>query len=133
MPYPFSDLVATPDLQRMLDTFESASGISTQIMDMDGEIIVASSSRSLWHEFPPETLQARQRPGKNTFHSNEETTQRDEAFGGLLQYSRVIRIEDGELGTLVLGPVFHTQPLEATFHKLAQEFGFGATKYLETL
>jgi signal transduction histidine kinase len=119
----------------MLDTFESASGISTQIMAMDGEIIVASSSRSLWHEFPPETLPARQRAGENTFHShsNEETTQRDEPFGGLLQYSRVIRLEDGEIGTLVLGPVFHTQPLEATFHQLAQEFGFEATKYLEAL
>lgn len=133
MPYPFSDLVSTPDLQRMLDTFESASGLSTQIMDMDGEIIVASSSRNLWHEFHPELLQARQRTGEDSFQRNEETAQRDEPFGGLLQYFRAIRIEDGKIGTLVLGPVFHAQPTEATFHQLAQEFGVAATKYLEAL
>jgi signal transduction histidine kinase len=134
MPSPFSDLVTTPDVQRMLDTLESASGISTQIMDLDGEIIVASSGSNLWHEFHRETLQARQRAGENSFWRNEESTQRDEPFSGLLRYSRVIRIQDGEIGTLLLGPVFHAQPGKVTYHQLAEhESGFGASKYLEAL
>jgi signal transduction histidine kinase len=133
MQYPFSDLVATPDIQRTLDTFESASGISTQIMDMDGEIIVSSSGWSLWHEFQPESLRTRQHVGEISFQGNEKSTQRDESRGGLFQYSRVIRMEERELGTLILGPFFHTQPDETAFAQLVQESGLNETGYLEAL
>src|SRR5688572_25100539 len=114
MRYPLFDLVAIPDIQRMLDTFESGSGISTEIIGMDGEIIVASSSRKMWHEFHPDFIQTRQR---------------DDPLSGLIQYSRAIRVEDRELGTLFLGPVFHTQPDDETFRQLAQKFGLAETVY----
>src|SRR5688572_161812 len=104
MQYPFFDLIAIPDIQRMLDTFESGSGISTEIIGMDGEIIVASSSRSMWHEFHPDSIQTRQRAGETSLHGNEKSAQRDDLLSGLIQYSRAIRVEDRELGTLFLGP-----------------------------
>jgi signal transduction histidine kinase len=133
MQYLFSDLVAIPDIQRTLDTFESASGISTQIMDMDGEIVVSSSGWSLWHEFHPETLQARQHVGEISFQSNEKSTQRAEPFSRLFQYSRVIRMEDWGIGTLVLGPLFRAPPNEAALRQLMQDSGLAETKYLEAL
>ena len=133
MQYPFIDLVATPDLQRILDNFESASGISTQVMDKDGEIIVASSSRNLWHEVYPKALQSRQRAVEIPFQSNQKSTQRDEPLSGLFQYSRAIRIEGEEVGTLLLGPVFHSQPDEETFRQLVQEFGFHETAVPENV
>ncbi|MCL4269902.1 MAG: PocR ligand-binding domain-containing protein [Anaerolineales bacterium] len=133
MQYPFSDLFATPDLQRMLDNFESTSGISTQVMDMDGEIIVTTSSRSLWDEFHPEALQFRQHTVEIFFQGNEKSTQRDESLSGLFQYSHTIRIEDEDVGSLLLGPVFHSQPDKETFRQLLKEFGFHETAVSENV
>jgi nitrate/nitrite-specific signal transduction histidine kinase len=133
MQYPFSDMVAIPDIQRMLDTFESGSGISTEIKDMDGQIIVASSSRNMWHEFHLGTLQSSQSAGEISFESNKKSLWHDKPIGGLFQYARAIRIEDREIGTLFLGPVLHAQPDEDTFRQLVQEFGFEETAYLVKL
>ncbi|HSJ86902.1 MAG TPA: PocR ligand-binding domain-containing protein, partial [Anaerolineales bacterium] len=131
MHYPFSDLVAILDIQRMLDTFESGSGISTQIMDMDGEIIVASPSRNMWHEFHPDSIRFRQNAGEASFHVNAKSTQRDEPISGLFQYARAIQVEDREVGTLFLGPLIHAQPDQETFRELAQRFGFEETANFE--
>ena len=133
MQYSFSDLVAIPDIQQMLDTFESGSEISTQIVDMDGQIIVASSTRNLWHEFHPDTIQSGQRVGEISSQSNAKPTQRDEPISGLFQYAGAIRVEDREIGTLFLGPVFHAQPDQETLRRLAQRFGFDETACLEKL
>ena len=123
MQYPFSDMVAIPDIQRMLDTFESGSGISTEIKDMDGQIIVASSSRNMWHEIHPDTLRSSQ--------SNEKSSWHDELISGLFQYARAIRVEGQEIGTIFLGPILHTQPDEEIIRQLAQEFDFDQTTDLE--
>jgi two-component sensor histidine kinase/PAS domain-containing protein len=131
MPYTLSDLIAIPDIQRTLDTFESGSGISTEIVGMDGEIIVASSSRNMWHEFHPESSQSIQSAGATSFQGNEKSTRRDELLNGLIQYSRAIRVEDRELGTLFLGPVFDTQPDDETFRQLAKKFGLDEKVYLD--
>ena len=123
MQYPFSNMVAIPDIQRMLDTFESSSGVPAEIKDVDGQIIVASLSRNMWHEFHPDILLSRQ--------SNEKSSWRDEPIRGFFQYARTIRVEDWEIGTLFLGPVFHTQPDEEIIRQLAQEFDFDQTTELE--
>ena len=133
MQYPFFYLIAIPDIQRMLDTFESGSGISTEITGRDGEIIVASSSRKMWHEFHPDFIQTRQHAGETSLDGNEESAQRDDLLSGLIQYSRAIRVEDRELGTLFLGPVFHTQLDDETFRQLAQKFGLDETVYSDKL
>ena len=97
---------------------------------MDGEIIVASSSRKMWHEFHPDFIQTRQRAGETSLDGNEKSAQRDDPLSGLIQYSRAIRVEDRELGTLFLGPVFHTQPDDETFRQLTQKFGLDEKRYL---
>jgi signal transduction histidine kinase/PAS domain-containing protein len=122
---PFSDLVVIPDIQRILDTFQSASGISVEITDMDGQIIAASSSQNMWHEFHPDTLLSRQH--------HEKSSRRDEPIKGLFQYARAIRIEDREIGIIFLGPVLHAHPDKDTLRQLVQKFGFDETAYLEKL
>src|SRR5688500_123957 len=131
MQYSFSDMVTIPHIQRMLDTFESGSGVSTEIMDMDGQIIVASSARSMWRELHPDTLQSRQSAGKILFQNRERSTPRDELLKGLFQYARAIHVEGRQVGTILLGPVFHAQPDEDTFRRLAQEFGVDETAFME--
>jgi signal transduction histidine kinase/ligand-binding sensor protein len=131
MRYPFSDLVATPDIQRMLDSFESGSGVSTEIVGIDGEIIVASPSRNLWRELHPDSIRSRQSAGETSFQVDEKSIQRDEPITGLFQYARAIRVEDREIGSLFLGPVFHAQPDQETFRQVARRFGFDETAYFE--
>jgi PAS domain S-box-containing protein len=131
MQYLLSDLIAIPDIQRMLDTFESGSGIATEIRGMHGEIIVASSSRKRWHEVHPDILRFRQSVVEISVQSNEKSGQRDDPLSGLIQYSGAIRVEDRELGTLFLGPVFHTQPDDETFRQLAKKFGLDEKVYLD--
>ena len=116
MQYPLSDLVAIPDIQQMLDTFESGSGISTKIMGLDGEIMVASSGRNMWQEFHPDSIETRQTGDETSFQDNEQSTGRDELLNGLFEYARVIQVGDREIGTLFLGPVFHTQPDDETVY-----------------
>ena len=116
MQYPLSDLVAIPDIQQMLDTFESGSGISTKIMGLDGEIMVASSGRNMWQEFHPDSIETRQTGDETSFQDNEQSTGRDELLNGLFEYARAIQVEDREIGTLFLGPVFHTQPDDETVY-----------------
>jgi nitrate/nitrite-specific signal transduction histidine kinase len=133
MQYPFSAMVTIPDIQRMLDTFESGSGISTEIKDVDGQIIVASSGRNVWHEFHPDTLRSSQSAAEISFEGNKKSSWYNEPIMGLFQYARAIRIEDREIGTLFLGPVLHAQPDEDILRQLVQEFGFEETAYLVKL
>ena len=126
MQYSFSDFVAIPDIQQLLIHFQSSSGIETEIIDIDGQFIV-SSSRNTWHEFHPE--------GNGELYSpiKENLSRRVEPISGFFKYARAIRIEDREIGTLFLGPVFHAQPNEDTLHQLAREFDFDETTYLENV
>jgi signal transduction histidine kinase len=110
MQYSLSDLIAIPDIQQMLDTFESGSGISTKIMGLDGEIMVASSGRNMWQEFHPDSIQTRESADETSFQDHEQSIGRDELLNGLFEYARAIQVEDREIGTLFLGPVFQTQP-----------------------
>ena len=131
MQYPFFDLVAIPDIRRMLDTFESGSGISTEIRDMDGEIIVASSGRNMWHEFHSVSTQSRQSAGETSFQGNQKSIRRDGLLNALVQYAHAFHSEDEKIGTLFLGPVFHAHPDENAIRQLAQEFDSDETTFLE--
>src|SRR5688500_4117726 len=102
MQYSFSDLVEIPDIQQILVNFQSSSGISTEIMDMDGQIIVSSSSRKMWHELHPDAFRPRQSAGEISFQGNKKSSWHDEPIRGLFQYARAIHIEDREIGTVFL-------------------------------
>src|SRR5688572_15139019 len=124
MQYSFSDLVAVPDIQRMLETFQSGSGISTEIVDMDGQIIAASPAQNIWHELHPDILQSKKSAGETSFQNNENLSWREELVRGLVKYAHNIRIDGWEMGTLFLGPVFHAQPGEDVIRQLAHELDF---------
>ena len=136
MQYPFSDLVAIPNIQQILVTFQSNSGISTEIMDMDGQIIVASSGQNIWHDFPQDTLQSKQswqNGDQISFQSDEKSSRRNELISGLFKYVHAIRVESRDIGTLFLGPVFHAPPQNDVIRQLAQKFGFDETAFLENV
>ena len=136
MQYPFSDLVAIPDIQQILVTFQSSSGISAEIMDMDGQIIVDSSVQNIWHDFPQDTLQSKQNwqnGDQISFQSNEKSSRRNELISGLFKYLHAIRVESRDIGALFLGPVFHAPPQNDVIRQLMQKVGFDETAFLENV
>jgi len=136
MQYSFSDLVAISDIQRILINFQSGSGIATEIRAMDGRIIAASASQNPWRELDPQIIQFKQNPrsdGESFFPGQEKSSRRGALVRGLFKYSQDIRVEEQEIGTLSVGPVFHAQPSEDKFRQLAQESGFDEITYLESV
>lgn len=134
MQYSFSDLVAIPEIQRMLIKFQASSGISTEIMDLDGRVIVAASGQNRWHELNELHVRPKQNlhSDRETFSpSKEKVPKRNEPIRGLFKYSQEIRVQDRAMVTLFLGPVLHVQPDENAFRQIAQEFDSDEATFLE--
>jgi len=133
MKYRFSDLVDIGELQQTLASFQTASGIPVEIMDVDSQTVAASSGQELWAEL--------QTFGKRQWHEEEQILpykdekrlRRCEYPGRLFRYVGKIRVENQEIAHLLLGPVFHEIPNEDMFRQLAQESGFHGTAYLQAV
>lgn len=136
MQYSFSDLVAIPEIQRILINFQASSGLSTEIRDLDGQVIVASSDQNRWRELHAPPMQSKQIPysDKKSISPNKaKVSRRSEPIKGLFKYSQEIRVQGRELGTLSLGPVLHAQPDENAFHQLAPEFDAVEVTFLDAI
>lgn len=133
----FSDLVAIPDIEKILDSLYSASKIATELLDLDGHIIVASSGRTICDEFQQEIAESRQRRWRNEKERftkiNKKSLRRYECLDGLFEYTCAIRVGGRDIATLILGPIFHAPPDEDKFRLLAEESGFDAAAYLEAV
>lgn len=136
MQYSFSDLVAIPEIQRILINFQASSGLSTEIRDLDGQVIVASSDQNRWRELHAPPVRSKQIPysDKKSISPNKEKVPGwSEPIKGLFKYSQEIRVQGMELSTLFLGPVLHAQPDENSFRKLAPEFDTVEATFLEAV
>jgi signal transduction histidine kinase/ligand-binding sensor protein len=134
MRYSFADLVAIPEIQKILVNFQAGSGLSTEIRDLDGQVIVTSSGQNRWPELHEPLFRSKQNPHSDTeslFPSKEKLSKRSEPIEGLFQYSQEIRVQDREMGLLFLGPVLHAQPDENAIRHLAHELVSDETTFLE--
>jgi PAS domain S-box-containing protein len=133
MNYRFSDLVDIPDLQRILVSFHAASGIPTEIMDLDSQTILASSGPEIIEEFHRLT----QEPGRGAEQilssNNEKPLRRYEFYGRLFRYARAIRVDTQEIADVLFGPVIHEPLRRGASHELALEFDSGGTAQLKAL
>lgn len=136
MKYSFSDLVAIPEIQRILINFQASSGLSTEIRDLDGQIIVASFDQNRWRELQTPSVQSKQIPhgDRESISPNKEKVPgRSEPIKGLFKYSQEIRVQGMEVGTLFLGPVLHAQPDENSFRQLSPEFDAVEATFLDAV
>lgn len=133
MQYQFSDLIAISDMQEILDSFYSAQGITTEILDLNNQIIVVSSDHNICDEFPQDIHLAKppiwQSVEDGSYPVNNESSRCYSCLGELFMYARDIRVENRPIATLILGPVFHGPPDEDRFRLLAQEHGFNEAFY----
>lgn len=135
MQYPFAAMVVISDIQEILASFHSGSGISAALFDLDEQVIAASPVRDSWDEPKSKISQVRQscRPLDTKIfpYINGKPVRRCTLPGGYLNYICSIFVENEDVANLSLGPVFHTQPNESSFRLLAQESSLDEAAHLK--
>lgn len=121
-----SDLIEIPDLQHILDSFYSSSGILSEIREVDGQIVIASSIQYLRDKFPQDANQSKQEwlsSNEILLPHHEKSYRGYEPFSGFFIYSHDICVEERSIATLYIGPVFHVTPEKDRFLMLVGELG----------
>jgi PAS domain S-box-containing protein len=131
--YRFSDLVDIPDLQQLVNSIHEVSGLEIEIMDLGGQIIVASSGQEILETLHQLKHNRQYKEEQLPAGNNEKRLRRYEYPGRLFQYVRAIRIENQEIADLLLGPVFHELPREEMFHQLTRKSEFDGVAYLSAI
>lgn len=124
MQYLFADLVVLSDLQQFLTSFHSASGIVAEILTIDNQVISSPSNTNPWEDFirSISTSQLFDEEIGSTINGSSFT--RTEIFKGLYKYVCPLRLENQNIASLSLGPVFHEEANTENFRLLAKESGF---------
>ena len=122
--YRFSELIDIPDLQKILVSFYAATGIRTAILDLDDQIIVASSAEDITEEIQQFRLSQWHDEVQIDSDNTDTPLGQRRSFGGLFEYAQTLRIDNREIATFILGPVRHSLPDEDTFHQLVRESDF---------
>jgi len=133
--YLLADPNVISNLQQFLTSFCSGIGISAEIINLDGQVMLASSDRNYWDQFLrtiPQARQARWQADEEIISTtNEKSLMRWGLFSGLFKYSRPIRFENQDIAILTLGPVMHAKPNADNLHLLAEASGLDETNLLE--
>ena len=138
MEYKFTDLIEIDELQTLLESFTAATGFVTAILDLEGQILIATGWSDIctkFHRVHPITskkctesdtiLAAQLRKGEpyNIYKCRN----------GLIDVAVPIIIERMHVGNLFTGQLLFEEPDFEYFRKQAKEFGFDESLYLEAL
>lgn len=133
MTYQFSNLIETSEMQEILDSFYSVHGITTEILDLNDQILVTTSVNNICDEFPHDWYQSQ----PDTWQSKDDvdcqvdkaTTKTCSCLGVVFKYARDIRVENRQIATLILGPVLLAPPDDDSIRLMAEEHGFDEAAY----
>lgn len=132
MTYVFSDLIAIPDLQQIIDSFYAANRIAAELLDLDRQIIAAAPGRNSSNELHQAIALSQTQHWQIEEEARTKTARRF-CLGELFRYACDIRFQNRELATLVLGPVLHVPPDEDRSRLLAEEANFDPEAYLRAI
>ena len=129
------DLSAFQDLA---DSFSRLTGISTAILDLQGEILAATAWKKICTDFhrrnPTTALRCQE---SDTIRACRfEHGERHNIYkckNGLLDVAAPITIENVHVGNLFIGQFFLELPDTEFFIRQAEEFGFDKDMYIEAL
>jgi PAS domain S-box-containing protein len=137
--YTFRELVDVGNLQELMERFYAATGIPVGIIDVAGDILVATGWQDIctaFHRVHPATLE-RCRQSDAFIQSNLHISGyvAYKCRNGLWDLALPLVIDEKHLATLFLGQFFYADevPDEAFFRRQAQEFGFDEERYLTAL
>ena len=138
MRYKFSDLVDIDELQALTDSFHKVAGLLTAVLDLDGNILIASGWQDIctkFHRVNPET-------SKKCTESDtalENQLQKGERYivyqckNGLIDVVVPIIVEGEHIGNLFTGQFLYAPPDIEFFRKQASKYNFDEASYLKAL
>jgi two-component system cell cycle sensor histidine kinase/response regulator CckA len=137
--YKFHELVDIEKLQQLMDHFHMATGIPVGIIDLEGNVHVATGWQEIctgFHRVNPETLaRCRQSDAyiRNNLHLDGYIEYK--CRNGLWDLALPLVIAGAHLATLFLGQFFYEDevPDLEFFRKQAREFGFDEDRYMAAL
>jgi len=135
--YKFSDLVDIPFIQKLLNSFYVATGISHTLIDNDNNILSRAGWQEIctqFHRICPQTeCRCRQSDSYIAAHLHDRPYVGYKCMNGLIDYAAPIIMEGQHLATIFKGQVLHEPPDEDFFRRQAQEYGFDEAAYVEAL
>lgn len=134
----FADLVDIEELKYLLNSFTEATGAVTAILELDGEILVATGWQDICTQFH------RQNPGTAKRCLESDTALADklaegesynvyQCKNGLVDVAVPIMVAGQHVANLFTGQFFFQQPNVVQFAKQAEQFSFDQARYIDAL
>jgi PAS domain S-box-containing protein len=134
----FHELVEMDELQSLCDIFSKLTGFVAAILDMEGNVLVATGWQEICTEFHrknPETAEACRKSdtvlGELPYPGAKYSVYR--CNNGLIDVSVPIMVENQQIGRLYTGQFLFAPPDMEFFRCQAAQFGFNETSYLEAV
>lgn len=139
--FKFSDLVDVSRLQILMESFYSATGIPSGIVDVDGNILVAVGWYDICTKFyrnnPETNLLCMQSDKYIGAHLHEITEEEPyiwyKCANGLIDAAAPIIIDGVHLATIMQGQILFKKPDIEKFRCHARKYGFDEAEYLKAL
>gem|GEM_PF-1061816 len=138
MPIRISEIFEIEVLQELFDSFSQATGTVAAILDLDGNVLIASGWQDIctrFHRATPGTA-CRCHESDTALASQLEDGQKYNVYqckNGLVDVAVPIIVADSHIGNLFTGQFFFSPPDETFFRKQANQFQFDKKAYLEAL
>lgn len=133
-----ADLIDIPAIQNVCDSFFQFTGIPLGIIDIRGNVLIASGWKDIctkFHRKNPETC-ARCLESDTVLASQLKAGQQFNLYkckNGLIDVASPIIIDDVHLGNVFIGQFLSEQPDTEFFENQADRFGFDKKEYLTSL
>lgn len=132
------DLIEIDKIQVLTDSFCEAVEIASAIIDLEGTVLISSRWQKICTDFHRVNPQTRLRCiESDTVLANEVLKGQKYAIyncrNGLIDAATPIVIEGEHIANFFIGQFLFEPPDVGYFRKLAREFGFDETSYLEAL
>ncbi len=124
--------------QSLLDSFSRLTGIPTAILDLQGEVLIATGWRKICTEFhrKHEVTTSRCLKSDTVLAGKLAQGERYNIYkceNGLVDVAVPINIENAHVGNLFIGQFLFEPPDVTFFARQAEKFGFDKDLYLEAL
>lgn len=138
MDYKLVDLIEIPRLQELLDSLHNAFGLTTAILDTEGNVLISSGWQDIcanFHLVNPTCLQqCRESDLYILSHMDEHPSSVTyKCMQGLVDSATPIMIAGKHLGNAYIGQFLLEPPDTEYFRKQARKYGFDEKAYLDAL
>ena len=134
----FKELIDVDKMQNLLDSFCQAIGVSSAIIDLEGNVIVGSNWQKIcthYHRVNADTC--KRCIESDTVLANKMLETRKQSFyrckNGLTDAAAPIILEGKHVANLFIGQFLLSEPDIKFFKKQSSDYGFDEKKYMDAL